>query len=70
MSIAKKKESIVKNNSRLSIKRQCELLSLPRSSYYRAGCGVHHESDETLKLMNLIEDEYTRHPFLNYNAAP
>ena len=63
MSVANKKASIVENNTRLSIKRQCELISFPRSSYYRAGCGIHSESDETLKLMNFIEDEYTRHPF-------
>jgi len=63
MSAANKKASIIENNTLLSIKRQCELLSFPRSSYYRAGCGIHNESDETLKLMNFIEDEYTRHPF-------
>ena len=63
MSIANKKRSIVKNNASLSIKRQCELISLPRSNYYRAGCGIHNESDKSLKLMNFIEDEYTQHPF-------
>jgi len=63
MSIANKKGSIVKNNASLSIKRQCELISLPRSNYYRTGCGIHNESDKSLKLMNIIEDEYTRHPF-------
>jgi putative transposase len=63
MSIANKKGSIVKNNASLSIKRQCELISLPRSNYYRTGCGIYKESDKSLKLMNFIEDEYTRHPF-------
>lgn len=63
MSPANKKASIVKNNPHLSIKRQCQLISFPRSNYYRASYGIHNESDETLKLMNLIEDEYTRHPF-------
>ena len=63
MSVAKKKASILETHPDLSIKRKCELISLPRSSYYRAGCGIRHESADTLKLMNLIEDEYTKHPF-------
>jgi len=50
------------NNDRLSISRQCELLQLPRSSYY---FGSHlGESEENLKLMRMIDEEYTRHPFL------
>ena len=46
----------------LSVQRQCELLSLPRSSYYRA-CGPASESPENLELMRLIDEEYLRHPF-------
>jgi putative transposase len=45
---------------KLSVRRQCELLGLPRSSYYRESCS---ESEENLKLMRLIDEEYTRHPF-------
>jgi len=45
---------------RLSVRRQCELLGLPRSSYYRKPGG---ESEENLELMRLIDEEYTRHPF-------
>jgi len=44
----------------LSIRRQCELISLPRSSYYREPMS---ESSENLVLMRLIDEEYTRHPF-------
>lgn len=44
----------------LSISRQCELIGLPRSSFYRELAG---ESSETLELMRLIDEEYTRHPF-------
>jgi len=44
----------------LSVRRQCELLSLPRSSYYRQ---PHPESKDNLELMRLIDEEYTRHPF-------
>ena len=45
----------------LSIRRQCELLGLGRSSlYYQAAA----EADENLRLMRLIDQEYTAHPFL------
>ena len=42
------------------MRRQCELIGLPRSSYYREPEG---ESEENLELMRLIDEEYTRHPF-------
>jgi putative transposase len=45
----------------LAIYRQCELLELPRSSFYREP--PEGESPENLKLMRLIDEEYTRHPF-------
>ncbi len=45
----------------LSIARQCELIGLARSSYYRAKTEI--ESEENLILMRLIDEEYTRHPF-------
>jgi putative transposase len=45
----------------ISIRRQCQLLSLPHSSYYY----LPRESDEvTLELLKLIDEEYTRHPFI------
>lgn len=50
------------NYSQLSIKRQCELLNLPRASYYRNTDWV-GESEENLNYMRLIDEEYTRHPF-------
>ena len=40
--------------------KQCELLELPRSSYYAEPAG---ESKETLELMRLIDVIYTEHPF-------
>lgn len=47
----------------LNISRQCELLHLARSSYYRVDeCAL--ETEENLSLMRLIDEEYTRHPFL------
>jgi putative transposase len=45
----------------LSVRRQCELLGLSRSSlYYEAA----PETQENLRLMRLIDREYTEHPFL------
>lgn len=43
----------------LSISRQCELLSLNRSTYYY---GPATETEANLTLMRLIDEEYTRHP--------
>ena len=62
MSVEEKRQCIDSRLPQLSISRQCELIGLPRSSYYREGlCGM--ESEENLKLMRLIDEEYTRHPF-------
>jgi putative transposase len=47
-------------HAELSVRRQCQLLGLTRASfYYQAGT----ESDENLRLMRLLDAEYTRHPF-------
>jgi len=44
----------------MSVKRQCELLGLPRSTYYyEAG----KESEENLRLMRLIVEQFLRRPF-------
>ncbi len=45
----------------LSVSQQCELLGLSRSSYYYEPAT---ESAENLALMELIDREYTAHPFL------
>lgn len=44
----------------LSVKRQCELLELPRSTYYHR---PEPESDENLALMRVIDETYLAHPF-------
>ncbi len=44
----------------MSIRRQCELLGLNRSSLYYEPAG---ETPENLRLMRLIDEEYTAHPF-------
>lgn len=50
------------SHKQLSIVRQCELLSLSRATYYR-NTDWARESEENLNLMQLIDEEYTRHPF-------
>ena len=49
------------DHPRLSVRRQCELLGLNRSSLYYEPAG---ETTENLRLMRLIDREYTAHPFL------
>ena len=62
MSVAEKQCCIEPTHPQLSVVRQCELIRLPRSSYYR-GRVAETESGENLELMRLIDEEYTRHPF-------
>ena len=45
----------------LPIFQQCELLELPRSSFYREP--PKGETPKNLRLMRLIDEEYTKHPF-------
>ena len=51
------------NHPNLSIRRQCELLGLNRSSYYYAPAG---ESAFNLHLMRLIDEQYLRTPFYGW----
>lgn len=44
----------------LSLRRQCELLEINGSSFYYKPAEVDWE---TLTLLHLIDEEYTRHPF-------
>lgn len=60
--MVEKRRSIEPAHPKLSIKRQCELIGLPRASYYR-GEPVLEENAENLELMRRIDEEYTRHPF-------
>ena len=48
------------NHAEISVKRQCQLLGLSRSSFYYEPSVI---SEADIKLMNLIDEEYTRHPF-------
>ena len=47
-------------NSLIPVYRQCELIGLPRSSYYYE---ARKESEYNLLLMSLIDEEYSRTPF-------
>ncbi len=47
-------------NPEISVRRQCDLLGVNRSGLYYQPVG---ESEENLRLMRLIDEEYTRHPF-------
>jgi putative transposase len=61
VSLEEKRAMVDTSSEELSISKQCELIELPRSSYYREVCGG--ESEENQKLMRLIDEEYTVHPF-------
>jgi putative transposase len=55
-----KRQWIEPEHRELSIRRQCELLELERSSYYYQPA---EETPENLALMRAIDEEYLRHPF-------
>jgi len=44
----------------LSVRRQCELLGVPRAGLYYEPAG---ESEENLQLMRLLDEQYTKTPF-------
>jgi putative transposase len=48
------------DHAELSVRRQCELLGLNRSSLYS---GPAEETAANLALMRLLDEEYTAHPF-------
>jgi putative transposase len=49
------------DHAELSVRRQCELVGLNRSSWYYQPAT---ETAENLELMRRIDEEYTAHPFL------
>ena len=55
-----KRAEIESRHPMIPVVRQCELLSLPRSSFYYSPRG---EDEYNLHLMRLIDEEFTRHPF-------
>jgi putative transposase len=55
-----KRPLVETDHAELTIRRQCELLGLSRASLY---CTAAQESAENLRLMRLLDQEYTAHPF-------
>ena len=54
---------IDKKHADLSISKQCVLINLPRSSYYRESLSG-AKSECNLDVMHIIDEEFMRHPFL------
>ena len=51
--------SYIKENEKISIRHQCELLEINRSTVYYKPVG---ESEENLKIMRLMDEHYLDHP--------
>src|SRR5674476_598817 len=60
LSLDRRKTMIDPSHSRLSIVRQCELVSISRSSFYREPAA---ESEETLRLMRLLDEQFLETPW-------
>jgi putative transposase len=56
-----RKTMIDNKNEHLSIKKQCELVNVSQSSYYYK---LKPESEYNITLMHMIDEEFTRHPFM------
>ena len=50
-------------NPKISVLRQCELIGLPRASYYYHSVYNGLENNENLRYMELIDRKYTERPF-------
>jgi putative transposase len=60
---AERRKIVDKAHRKLRIKRQCELLSIPRSGYYYH-LGEKKEDTLNLELMKLIDQHYLEHPYM------
>lgn len=58
--LEEKRTMIDKDHPKLSVTRQCELLSIHRSGLYYKPC---EETPINFELMKVIDQEYTRYPF-------
>ena len=52
-------KSYISSDEKISIRQQCELLNVNRSSYYYKTAG---ESDENLSIMRWMDEHYLKHP--------
>lgn len=55
-----RRDLLVPNHPELSLRKQCELLGVNRSSYYYEPKLI---DEETLLLMRLVDEIYTKHPY-------
>ena len=55
----KEVEGYIVHNKNFSIRKQCELLDVPRSNFYYEPAG---EGDENLRAMRLMDEEFLEHP--------
>lgn len=60
LSPARRKTLVEADHTRLSISRQCELLSIRRSAYYYQPVG---ENAQNLELMRLLDEQYLETPW-------
>lgn len=60
MSHGRRKEMVETDHHRLSIKQQCSLLQISRSSWYYEAMG---ESPLNLKLMRLLDEQFLQTPY-------
>ena len=60
LGLDRRKTMIDPGHSRLSIVRQCELVSISRSSFYREPPA---ENEETVRLMRLIDEQFLETPW-------
>jgi putative transposase len=58
--LAKARRALIGPDPAVSIRRQCELLELPRSTYYYLPVS---ETAENLELLRLLDEQYLRTPF-------
>lgn len=60
MDLAAKKEMIDMKSTQLSIKRQCELLEINRSTVYAKATAM---TSEALKILSRMDEIFTEHPY-------
>ena len=60
MSVDRRRQVIEVNHSQLSLARQCELVSIARSSYYYRPKA---ESEFNFELMRLLDEQYLKTPW-------
>ncbi len=59
-SVKEKGQLVEKDNGKIPVARQCELLDLSKSSYYYRSTA---DDDYNLELMEMIDEQYTKAPF-------